>query len=59
MLVYGKREYFVIQMLYVCVLCVSCGSFQCCVLHDLRFVLLLFVEVGIRVLRCCECVCCM
>ena len=26
------------QMLYVCVLCTSCGSFQCCVLHDLRFV---------------------
>ena len=25
-------------MLYVCVLCVSCGSSQCCVLHDLQFV---------------------
>ena len=37
-LVYGKRECFVIQMLYVCVLCTSCGSSQCCVLHDLQFV---------------------
>ena len=26
------------QMLYVCVLCASCGSSQCCVLHDLQFV---------------------
>ena len=26
------------QMLYVCVLCASCGSSQCCVLHDLPFV---------------------
>ena len=23
--VYGKYEYFVMQMLYVCVLCASCG----------------------------------
>ena len=23
----------VMQMLYVCVLCASCGSSQCCVLH--------------------------
>ena len=38
MLVYGKYECFVRQMLYVCVLCASCGSFQCCVLHDLQFV---------------------
>ena len=38
MLVYGKCEYFVMQILYVCVLCVSCGSSQCCVLHDLQFV---------------------
>ena len=28
----------VMQMLYVCVLCASCGSSQCCVLHDLQFV---------------------
>ena len=28
MLVYGKCECFVIQMLYVCVLCASCGSSQ-------------------------------
>ena len=26
------------QMLYVCVLCASCGSSRCCVLHDLQFV---------------------
>ena len=26
------------QMLYVCVLCASCGNPQCCVLHDLQFV---------------------
>ena len=25
-------------MLYVCVLCASCGSYQCCALHDLQFV---------------------
>ena len=31
-------ECFVMQMLYVCVLCASCGSSQCCVLHDLQFV---------------------
>ena len=38
MLVYGKCECFVMNMLYVCVLCASCGSSQCCVLHDLQFV---------------------
>ena len=38
MLVYGEFECFVMQMLYVCVLCASCGSTQCCVLHDLQFV---------------------
>ena len=38
MLVYGKLECFVIQMLYVCVLCASCGSSQCCILHGLQFV---------------------
>ena len=32
---YGKCECFVVQILYVCVLCASCGSSQCCVLHDL------------------------
>ena len=26
------------QMLYVCVLCVSCGTSQCCVLHDSQLV---------------------
>ena len=38
MLVYRECECFVMQMLYVCVLCASCGSSQCCVLHDLQFV---------------------
>ena len=38
MLVHGKYECFVMQMLYVCVLCASCGSSQCCILHDLQFV---------------------
>ena len=35
--VYGKYECFVMQMLYVCVLCASCVSSQCCILHDLQF----------------------
>ena len=38
MLVYGKFECFVMQILYACVLCASCGSPQCCVLHSLQFV---------------------
>ena len=38
MFVYGKYECFDMQMLYVCVLCVSGGSSQCCILHDLQFV---------------------
>ena len=38
MLLYGRCECFVMHMLYVCVLCVSCGNSQCCVLHDLQFV---------------------
>ena len=38
MLVYGKYEYFVMHMLYVCVLCVSCDSSDCCILHDLQSV---------------------
>ena len=38
MLVYGKYECFVMQMLYVCVLCESCGSSQCCNLHDMHIV---------------------
>ena len=38
MLVYGKYECFSMQMLYVCVLCATCGSSQCCILHDLQFV---------------------
>ena len=48
MLVYGECECFVMQMLYVCVLCASCGSSQCCVLHDLQFVnVLMLVEDAI------------
>ena len=35
---YGECECFVMQMLYVCVLCAFCGSSQCCVLHGLQFV---------------------
>ena len=31
MLVYVKYECFVMQMLYVCVLCANCGSSQCCI----------------------------
>ena len=31
MLVYGKYKCFVMLMLYVCVLCTSCGSPQCCI----------------------------
>ena len=38
MLLCGKCECFIMQMLYVCVLCASCGSSQCCVLHDLQFI---------------------
>ena len=45
MLVYGKCECFVMQMLYVRVLCASCGSSQCCVLYDLQSCsLLMLVE---------------
>ena len=40
MLVYGKYECFVMQMLYVCVLCASCGSSQCSILHDCRLLML-------------------
>ena len=35
---YGKYECFVMQMVYVCVLCTPCGSSLCCILHDLQFV---------------------
>ena len=38
MLVYGNCECFIMQMVYVCVLCASCGSLQCCALHGLQFV---------------------
>ena len=36
MLVYGKYECFVMHMLYVCVLCASCGSSQCHSFHRSR-----------------------
>ena len=39
MLVYGECECFVMQMLYVCVLCASCVSSQCYVLHDFQLML--------------------
>ena len=45
MLVYVKGECFVMQMLYVCVLCTSCGSSQCCIMHDLQFVSSIFIRV--------------
>ena len=35
---YEKYECFVMQMLYVCVLCASCGCSQCCILHDLHHI---------------------
>ena len=38
MLEYGNHECYVMHMLYVCVLCASFGSSQCCVLHDLQIV---------------------
>ena len=38
MLVYGNCECFVMQLVYVCVLCASCGSSQCCVLLELQLV---------------------
>ena len=38
MLVYGKYDCIIVQMLYVCVLCASCGRYKCCILHDLKFV---------------------
>ena len=31
-------QVFVMQMLYVCVLCAFCSSSQCCILHDLQLV---------------------
>ena len=37
MVVYGKYECLVMHMLYLCVLCAPCVSFQCCILHDLQF----------------------
>ena len=40
MLVYGKYESFAMQMLYVCVLCASCGNSQFC----MTFRLLMLVE---------------
>ena len=39
MLVYeGSISVFIMHMLYVCVLCASCGSSQSCILYDLQFV---------------------
>ena len=36
MLVNREYECFVMQMLYVCVLCASCVSSPCCIIHDLQ-----------------------
>ena len=33
---YEKYECSVMHMLYVCVLCASCGSSQCCIMCDLQ-----------------------
>ena len=33
---YEKTECFVMHMLYVCALCASCGSSQCCIMCDLQ-----------------------
>ena len=38
MLLYGKHECFIMQRLYICVVCASCGSSQCCIMHDLQLV---------------------
>ena len=27
-----------VDVVYVCVLCASCGSSQCCILHNLQFI---------------------
>ena len=43
MLVYGKYECFVMQMLYMCGLCASCGSSQCCILHDFHMCGIMFL----------------
>ena len=47
MLVYGKYGCFVMQMLYVRVLCASCGSSQCCILHE--FVKLMLVRICMNI----------
>ena len=37
---------FVMQMLYVCVLCASCGSSQCCVLMTCSLLMLVGDAIG-------------
>ena len=32
------------DVVYVCVLCASCSSSQCCILHDLQFVTAVLVK---------------
>ena len=46
MLVYGECECFVMQMLYVCVLCASCGSSQCCVCMTCSLLMLVEDAIG-------------
>ena len=49
MLVYGRYECFVMQMQYVCGLCASCDSSQCCILYACS--LLMLVEDGRGILQ--------
>ena len=46
MLVYGECECFVMQMLYVRVLCASCGSSQCCILMTCSLLMLVKDAIG-------------
>ena len=44
--VYGKYECFVMHMLYVCVLCASCDSSQCCIFCLTCSLLMLVKDAG-------------
>ena len=52
-LVYGKCECFVMQLLYVCVCCASCDSSQCCMTCSL--LMLVEDERGILQSRSHDC----
>ena len=47
MIVYAKCECFVMQTLYVCLLCASCSSSQCCVMHDLYYRFIVRFPIGL------------